>query len=215
MKWKYGNAWEQFPIGEKQVWGLDDGSRIAVHNIFEPLPRFMFNADVLLVDPPWNLGNINSFYTKAGRDDYLEKFSDFEEALFGHIGEIRPNVCYLEVGRQSVDKWYNRLSIMYDCIQAWDTTYYHKRDNKCFVIRGGWNESRLDLSGMDEEDAIYLIGEKEEYHTMGDLCMGLGLVGLSAHRAGKPFVGTELNKRRLANLLQELHKKGAEVKRYE
>jgi len=50
---------------------------------------------------------------------------------------------------------------------------------------------------------------------MGDLCMGQGLVGLAAHAAGKPFVGTELNPRRLAVLLQKLAQQGVQVQRYE
>lgn len=53
----------------------------------------------------------------------------------------------------------------------------------------------------------------ERYEVMGDLCMGQGLVGLSAWDAGKPFVGTELNKRRLANLLQKLAKRGAVIRK--
>jgi hypothetical protein len=40
---------------------------------------------------------------------------------------------------------------------------------------------------------------------------GGGLVGLAAFKAGKPFVGTELNKRRLACLLAGLDKAGAAV----
>lgn len=72
-----------------------------------------------------------------------------------------------------------------------------------------------DFTGMDEAKVIALVGKVEQYTVMGDLCMGQGLVGLSAYDAGKPFVGTELNKRRLANLLKKLAKRGAPVSRYE
>lgn len=45
--------------------------------------------------------------------------------------------------------------------------------------------------------------------------MGLGLVGLSAYKGNKKFVGTELNKRRIANLIQKLYKEGAVIKKDE
>lgn len=213
MEWKYGNAWEQYPIEAGEVWGIPGNmGQVAVHNIFEPLPAFMKSADLLFVDPPWNQGNINSFYTKAGRSDYISNFSDFESILFKRIAEINPITCYLEVGFQAVDKWQSALRVLYPNIQRWDVLYYKR--NKCHILRG----SRLglldyDYTGMDEADVIYKAGEIETCTVMGDMCMGLGLVGLSAYAAGKPFVGTELNKRRLANLLQSLTKRGAMVER--
>ena len=60
MEYKYGDSWERFPIEPGQSWALENGSRVAVHNIFDPLPWWM-EADLLFVDPPWNLGNINNF----------------------------------------------------------------------------------------------------------------------------------------------------------
>lgn len=213
-KWLYGDAWEQYPIECGDVWGIpDNGSKVTVHNIFEPLPEFMRSADLLFVDPPWNQGNVNTFYTKAGRTDYITDFSDFECVLFDRIKEISPHTCYLEVGFQAVDKWQGELSTIYPHIQRWDVLYY--RRSPCYILRG----SRLatidyNYSGMDEAKVIYKAGEIEEYNMMGDMCMGLGLVGLSAYAAGKPFVGTELNKRRLANLLQSLAKKGATIEKY-
>ncbi len=214
QKWNYGDAWEQYPIEPGEVWGVTaTNSCVAVHNIFEPLPAFMRRADLLFVDPPWNKGNINSFYTKAGRSDYLDDFSIFEQVLFQRIAEIAPRTCYLEVGFQAVDKWQAQLSTLYPHIQRWDVLYY--RRNPCHILRGSQvGELDFDYTGMDEAKVIYTAGAIETYTVMGDMCMGLGLVGLSAHAAGKSFVGTELNKRRLANLLQSLAKQGASVEKY-
>ena len=39
---------------------------------------------------------------------------------------------------------------------------------------------------------------------IGDLCMGRGLVGVNAYKNGKRFVGTELNHKRLAVLLERI-----------
>ena len=51
---------------------------------------------------------------------------------------------------------------------------------------------------MDEEDAISYICENEDYTSIGDLCMGRGLVAINAYRNNKKFVGTELNYKRLS-----------------
>jgi len=212
-KWKYGNAWEHFPMEEGEVWSVGKlNSKVAVHNIFNDLPSFMNDADMLFIDPPWNKGNVNSFYTKAGRNDHIEDFSIFEEVLFQRLREISPNICYLEVGFQAVDKWCGLLSELYQTVQRWEVTYYKR--NKCFILRG-CNDNALDFNytGMDEEKVYYKSAEIENCLTIGDFCMGLGLAGLAASKANKRFVGVELNKRRLANLLQKLHKKGEQIER--
>jgi len=211
-KWRYGNAWDRFSIEPGEVWGIpENGSKVAVHDIFSPLPEFMHTADLLFVDPPWNQGNLTSFYTKAFRDDY-KKFGEFTAILFQRIAEIAPATCYIEIGNQFVDEWHGRLSALYPIIQRWPVVYYRKYPTN--IIRGGLSPIDYDFTGMDEARAIGVIGEIESYSMMGDLCMGQGLVGLSAWAAGRPFVGTELNKRRLANLLQKLAKKGVCVGKY-
>lgn len=214
-KWKYGDAWEQFPMEKGEVWGIPESeSKVAVHDVFDSLPEFMLTADMLFVDPPWNRGNINSFYTKAGMaDSHISDFDIFEQRLFECIQQIAPRICYLEVGFQAVDKWQCELEQVYPCVQRWDTFYYRKHPNH--ILRGGVVPQGYNYAGMDEEKVICKSAQIEEYTILGDLCMGRGLVGLAAYDADKSFVGTELNKRRLANLLQRLDKKGAMVKRYE
>lgn len=210
--YQYGNAWEEFPIEPGDVWGIpENGSRVAVHDIFDPLPDFMYSADVLVIDPPWNQGNLNAFYTKAGRGDY-QTWQNFSTRLFQCIGEISPPVCYIEIGNQFVGEWRTRLATLYPSVQHWPVVYYNR--NPTNILRGSTTPVDYNFSGMDEARVIRLIGEIEEYCVMGDLCMGQGLVGLSAYRASRTFVGTELNKRRLANLLQKLARQGAHIIRY-
>lgn len=212
--WQYGNAWEEFPIEPGQVWGIRaNGSRVAVHNIFDPLPYFMNQADLLFVDPPWNQGNINAFYTKAGRQDY-QNFDRFADVLYDRIAEIGPQTTYIEIGRQYVDDFYSRLGTLYPMRQCWPVVYYRKHPT--WIIRGSRVEQvDYDFTGIDEAKCIDIIAYIENYTVIGDLCMGRGLVGLAAHKAGKRFVGTELNKRRLANLLQKLARKGAKIAQYQ
>jgi hypothetical protein len=212
-QWTYGDAWEHYPIEPGEVWGVPSmGSMVAVHNLFERLPAWMKHADMLFVDPPWNRGNVNSFYTKAGRSDYITDFADFEHALFERIDDLAPHVCYMEVGKQAVDRWATQLAARYAAVQVFSVTYYRK--HPCYILRGGSAPTEQDYTGRDEADVIAAVACDEEYAVLGDFCMGRGLVGMAAYRAGKPFVGTELNKRRLAVLLQKLALAGASVSKY-
>jgi hypothetical protein len=199
-QWTYGDAWEQYPIEPGEVWQAGTGI-VAVHNLFEPLPAW-FVCDLLFVDPPWNRGNVNSFYTKAGRTDYIGDFTDFEAAIFARIDQVQPSTCYMEVGFQAVDRWHEQLAQRYPVVQRWEVTYYRK--HRCYILRGGSVPTERNYTGMDEAAVIAAVARDESYAVMGDFCMGRGLVGLAANAAGKPFVGTELNKRRLAVLLQRL-----------
>jgi len=209
-KWTYGDAWEHFPIEPGETWVIGGDSRVAVHDLFLPLPGFMLRADLLFVDPPWNRGNLNSFYTKAEKGYHIDHFSEFETALFQRVADVNPLVCYLEVGNQANDRWVEMMHGQFPYVQHWNVVYYRK--HPCNIIRGSHiGALDFDYTGMDEARVIKKIAEIERSNCIGDFCMGRGLVGLAAYAAGKPFVGTELNKRRLAVLLQKLAAKGADV----
>lgn len=210
-KWLYGNSWERFPVAEGEIWSVDAVSHVAVHNLFAPMPGFMRESDLLFVDAPWNQGNVNSFYTKAGRSDYIDDYGDFMDALFHRVHEIDSRACYLEIGKQFVDEFERRLGRIYPCVQRWPVTYY--RNHPCFIVRGGHAATPHDYEGRDEADVIKAVARDEQYRRIGDFCMGRGLVGLAAYAAGKPFAGTEINPRRLACLLDALAKQGAVVVR--
>ena len=124
-----------------------------------------------------------------------------------------PKTIYIEIGRQNAPMFYKRLSGKYPIVQSWDVLYYRKHPTH--IIRGGYKPIDFDFTGMDEAKCIEKIAMIEDYNVMGDLCMGRGLVGMAAYKAGKPFVGTELNKRRLACLLAGIAKLGGEIKKYE
>lgn len=187
---------------------FEDGSMVKVHNIFEPLPAFMREADLIFVDPPWNLGNLNSFYTKADRTDYQTDFAVFYHRLFECIAEIGPKTCYIEVGKEHLGEFLLETKKLFRYVTFFNSTYYHRKTNLCYVIRGSSSRAKPQLDGMDEEDIIAWICEHENFSCIGDLCMGKGLVGLYAHENGKRFVGTELNHKRLAVLVEKLHENG-------
>lgn len=207
-KWNYGDAYLRHPIGTDQVAVFDGGSMLKVHNIFDPLPEFMLAADLLFIDPPWNLGNLNTFYTKAGRDDRQDSFDVFCKRLFGCIAEIAPWVCYVEVGKEYMCEFLQGMKAIYKNVTFYNSSYYHRKENMCYVIRGGPKRIKLPLDYMDEEDIIAWICANEDYTCIGDLCMGQGMVGLGAYKNGKRFVGTELNHKRLSVLIERLAKAG-------
>lgn len=212
-RWRYGDAWERYPIRAGERWRAGTGT-VAVHNLFEQrLPAFLQQADALFVDPPWNLGNLNSFYTKAGRSDYQTDYDRFADRLFTCIGEIAPTVCYLEIGNQQVTQFKIRLhDAGYGCVDCWPVTYYRK--HPCWLLKGSHTpHTGRDFSGMDEERCIEAIAHEEQYACLGDLCMGRGLIGWYAWRAQRSFVGSELNPRRLAVLLARIAKDGGVVER--
>lgn len=211
-KWEYGGAYLEHPIKEGQVAVFDNGSKVAVHDIFNPLPKFMFEADLIFVDPPWNLGNLNSFYTKAGRTDYKDSFEQFYKRLFECIKQIGPKVCYVEIGKEYLADFIFEMRKLYKSVTFYNSSYYHKKENMCYIIRGASKYKKLTLDYMDEEDIIKWICQNEDYSCIGDLCMGRGLVGYYAYINRKKFVGTELNPKRLSVLLKKLVCLGAAYK---
>lgn len=208
-KWLYGGAWEKFPIEPGQVWQAGTG-RVAVHNLFDPLPEWV-RPDLLFIDPPWNLGNLNSFYTKAERLDYQRDFRDFTAALLERLDQVGPCVCYIEMGRQNAQVYHDHLAKRYSVVQRWDVVYYRKHPT--VLLRGAATPTEFDYTGIDEAECIKILARNEAYETIGDICMGRGLVGMAAYAASRPFVGTELNPRRLACLLQGIAKLGGDVRR--
>lgn len=203
MEWNYGNAIDRCPIQPGEIWGTDL-LRVQVHDIRNlPLPPFMREADCIFVDPPWNKGNVNSFFTKAGITERIEDYEQFSMQVITAIQEIYPDILYVEMGRQHLAFWKEQLEKLYPFVQVYNSSYYHRKTNVCFVIR--CTRQFLEpapIEGMDEEDIIKWVCKHEQYSVIGDPCMGRGLVGKHAVLNGRKAVGTELNPKRLAVLLE-------------
>lgn len=206
-RWRYGDSWERYPITEGEVWShRPSDSRIAVADIREPLPDFMREADMVYTDPPWSKGNVNSFVTKAGFDTYVTSFDEFMDSLFARIQEIGPRACYLEIGKQHRQDFTDRLQVLFPVVQEWPIVYYRK--HPCFLLRGGEQEVPADLAGLDDEETPGAAIAAERPECVADLCTGRGLTLLAAHARGARFVGTELNRRRLAVAIERAAKVG-------
>ena len=211
-KWNYGDAIERHPINEGESAIFEDGSQLQVHNIFNPLPDFMRQADLIFVDPPWNLSNINTFYTKADMQERVESFESFYQRLFECIAEINPKTCYVEIGKQYLADFIVEMRKIYKYVTFYNNTYYHNKNKLCYIVRGSNKSKKPSLDGLDEEKVIEWVCANEEYDVVADLCMGRGLVAVNAKKNNKIFVGTEMNKKRLAVTIEKIVKQDISYK---
>lgn len=213
-EWNYGDAYKRYPIrlGEQAI--FEDGSMLALSNIFDPLPAFMKQADLFFCDPPWNIGNLNSFYTKAGRNDYPSGFELFYKRLFECVAEINPKTCYVEIGKEYIAEFIIEMKQIFKSVTFYNSMYYHKSDNHCYIIRGSKKHQKFPLDGIDEEDIIKWVCQNEQYKCIADPCMGRGLVACGAFNTCHKFVGTELNPKRLSVAIERLAKLGTKYTIY-
>jgi len=221
-KWLYGDKWEKFPIEEEDVWTAGDNrimcADILRHDIYKLFGTKRF--DMSYTDPPWNTGNINSFRTKAGmtnRDD----FYNFISVVLATLKLISPKVNFIEMGKQNLDLVLREIKLKAGTVtDCWNTTYYNR--NPCYLIRFTFEPLNIvpfpvSLNGKDDNDtpALAIEHEPSKPKNVVDLCAGKGLTGRAAFFAGLTFYGTELNKRRLAWLLEFYTDNNIPVKRLE
>jgi hypothetical protein len=212
--WTYGDSWEKYPIEADRPWvDLDKNSILQVADLRYGMPYFMQEVDLLYTDPPWNLALANGFLSKAGTGEKLKNFEEFSGALFHSIAKVGAEVCYLEIGEQWKDDFIARLESLYSTVHIFQITYGKK--HPAWLLRGGDRLPLLGFGGMDDEQIPLAVAEREPYGIMGDLCTGRGLSALAALKAGRPFRGTELNKRRLAVTIDRCNKAGGAYKRWE
>jgi hypothetical protein len=208
MKYNYGDAYLRHPC-ERGIVEFSDGSKLMTHDIFNDLPAFMLDADVVFTDSPWNAGNMKAFYTKAEIAQRHDSFTLFYERLFQCIGDVSPRVCYTEIGKEYLAEYITQMRRLFKRVTFFNSTYYHRDQNLCYVVRGtNGGALRPKLDGVDEEDTIAWVCENEDYQCIGDFCMGQGLVAVGAAKAGKRFVGTELNHKRLSVTIERVLKAG-------
>ena len=146
-------------------------------------------------------------YTKAGkRDEHKTDFTPFYKRFFECIDEIKPKKVFLEVFANNKESFIEEVKHRYPSVRVYELTYYHKKENKCWFIVGESDASaEYPFEGMDEEEGVEWICANVDFECIGDLCMGMGLVGKEAYKNGKKFVGTELNINRLAVLVDKIH----------
>lgn len=206
--WDYGGAYLRHDMSGEIA--LPNDSRVMVRDLTAGLPDFMREADTVFSDPPCSPGNLRSFHTKAGQA-LPYAWGDFEQAFFARLDEIAPAHLFLEVFRSNRDAFLAAIGQRFAHVRVYDSHYYRRRNNRCWIIHAA-HEPLPDypLQDLDEADVIAWICRHHPYRTIADPCMGLGLVGKHAYLAGRRFVGTELNPKRLAVLVDFITQKEAQ-----
>lgn len=200
--WDYGGLHRLYDMSG--VIKLPNNSQVQACDWTKELPAFMREADTLFIDPPWNIGNVNTFYTKADQPHVAFDFYEFSTILWQRIDEIAPKFLFLEMGKEYLGWYLEEARRRFHYVTFYNSTYYKKRDNKCYVIHATSDSRRRrykDLEDLDEAAIIEWLCANHEYQCIGDLCMGTGLVGKHAFLNHRRFVGTELNHKRLAILV--------------
>lgn len=200
--WEYGGVYKKYNMDG--IINLPNNSKLMECDFTKNLPEFMKDADTLFIDPPWNIGNVNSFYTKADINHVHFDFIKFSDYLFAAIEKINPKYLFIEMGKEFISVYLEWCKKKYKYVTFYNSTYYHKKSNKCYVIHATnifKNRRYKILEDMDEENIIEWICRDHEYKCIGDLCMGTGLVGKNAFINNKRFVGIDINRKRLALLV--------------
>ena len=207
MEFEYGEKYKDYDMSKIIRIG---GGTLKVHDLMNPLPDFMKEADCIFIDPPCSRGNLNTFYTKAKLDERVE-YENFARRIWECIDEINPKYLFIETFKSNREQAIEEMKKRYPYVYVNENTYYHNKNYHCWIVQGSHDSVQYDLNGIDEIDAVPVICEKVPFECIGDICMGQGLVGRSAYKNHKRFVGTELNYKRLAVLVDWLVKEGENI----
>lgn len=119
-RWDYGGAYLRHDMsGEIHL----PGGIVQVHDIFNPLPTFMRQADCLFCDPPCSKGNLNSFYTKADLVGLHDSYEPFAGRLMDVIEEIDPKQVFIEVFAANKDLLEALLGHHFKHLHIYRTSY--------------------------------------------------------------------------------------------
>lgn len=209
---KYNGAINRVKIENDTVYTVDDGQGyLKQHNLFDEIPDFFREADYIVFDPPWNGGNLKSFYTKADLVLDQEWFG-FIDRIFELMRTLKVNSCYMEFGEQYLNLAVERMNEVFDNVRVIESRYYNK--HKCYFVIGENEGHEIELENVikDELKVIDEIISKKDGRVL-DFCLGRGAVSRTAYKYKKPFIGTELNINRLAVSYEDLVKMGAKIDR--
>jgi hypothetical protein len=187
---------------------LPNGSALAVHDIYDPLPAFMQRADVLFCDLPYNQSLLTNFSNREAARVSAQnpvKFHDFLDRVGACVNQISPKHCFIEIGKEALADVIHLLRRSYQYVTFYNSTYYRRSENKCYIVHATnvYKERRYKaLEDMDEADAVAWICANVEFQCIGDLCMGEGLVGRHAYLNSRSFVGIDINEERLRKLVE-------------
>ena len=107
---------------------------VRVHDIFNPIPKFMLDADIVISDPPYNKSALTGFYTKAEIEKKPDSFEMFLFRYFEVIEQINPRLLCLEIGVPQLAMYNGILNGKYKHIHVAESCYYKNVKNKYLFI---------------------------------------------------------------------------------
>jgi len=174
----YGEAWEDWPIEDGDVWTAGGDYEVPVKDATDPQldlqrARHVFvcgdletgiahnllllveNVDMVYCDPPWNSGLARQFRQKADRDKGYIDFVAFLKRLVMTVRDVHGPV-YIEMGEQHIDDLERIVTGNGgDVVKVWDVTYYNTKPSKLLLARFRRHVPSTpprDFTGMDDED---------------------------------------------------------------
>lgn len=214
--YKYNGAIDSVDVRDGVVYEASKDGRplgeMFTHDIFNAIPRGYFDADVLFIDPPWNLSNIKTFYLKADIPYDRGQFGEFIARVFEVIRELHVRgqlkSAFIEIGKQNVDVFERELDDIFESVRRYDSRYYNR--HPCYILQG-WDAGHFtDIpdEGKDELKMIDDIVRMNRGKHILDFCGGRGAISRTAFKYGSPFTLTELNRNRLAVAIKDIMDKG-------
>lgn len=193
---------------------LPNSSICKVQDIFDNIEDW-FKPDILFTDPPYNQSLLTNYSNrlscrKSLSDKNNKDFLTFQNRLFDIIKNIKPRITFLEIGKEWLPIFITNMKGMYKYVTFYNSYYTKNTKNKCYIVVGADKQRYIKYSSIedkDEADIIKIITSEVDYNSIGDLCMGKGLVGKGAFNNNKQFFGIELNKERLEHLVNYCAKK--------
>ena len=209
--WEYGGSWERHPVIEGQV-ASREGCALLCGSIMDPeydgAGLFQFGApDMVYADPPWSSGVIKAYYTKAK----LDNPPAYEELIQRMLDLCRQHAPEANVFVEGSEETPALEAVLDGNGLVWHsvpTTYYRKSPARiwAFNMAGGPPPPLDAVAGMDDEDIPGLLMDQLRPRAVYDPFTGRGLTARSAVSRGIPFMGSELNPKRLAVLHEWLYK---------
>ena len=205
---KYDGSIDRYPISEGEIYELENGSKIQIADITKGIPMFLKEADCIFIDPAGSKGVLKSYYTKADKVCPVSTFDEFVEHIKRCITEISPTRLFVECFMRNRVQLEAMVRSLFPCVEVYDSMYYHKPENKAWIIQGTKTPEKYDFDGMDEWDIVFKLCKEVPFERIADFFMGQGLVAEAAFDAGKPFFGSDMNRNRLAVAISRVAKKG-------
>lgn len=217
--YKYNGAIDRINVQEGVRYRIDDKGVMFTHDMFDPIPQEFFHADTVFIDPPWNLINVKTFYTKANKVYTEGGFDVFMGRIFHILRELTTKgqleVALVEMGKQYVNVFAEGIRQIFGNVRVYESKYYNKYP--CFIIQG-WKHAGAFVDIPDErKDELKMIDDyirirnQSGKHTILDFCNGRGATSRTAYKYGMPFICTEFNINRFAVAVEDLMKMGATV----